>query len=214
MKRLLNLIFFVPFIAFAQFEGSKQVFKSPNLPAAIASHRTMAILPSDVLITNRKQPKNFNPEADREQEKKMSTSIQGSIYTYLLRRSNEYPISIQTMDETNLRLKSAGMEGNLNKLTKTEIAAALGVDAVLGSRFEMRETQSDGLAIATMILVSGAGGRTGTGKLTLTLYNGTDGELLWRFYKSMNENVIASSTDLVERMMRKVARNFPYRIID
>jgi hypothetical protein len=106
------------------------------------------------------------------------------------------------------------MEGNLDKFTKTEIATALGVDAVLGSRFEMRQTQSDGLAIATMLLVSGAGGRTGTGKLTLTLNNGTDGELLWRFYKSMNENVIASSTDLIERMMRKVARNFPYRIID
>ena len=214
MKRLLYLIFFVPFIAFAQFEGSKQVSKSPNLPAAIASHKTIAILPSDVLMTYRKQPKNFNPEAEREQEIKMSTSIQGSLYTYLLRHSNEYPISIQTMDETNLRLKRAGVEGNLDKFTKTEIATALGVDAVLGSRFEMRETQSDGLAIATMLLVSGAGGRTGTGKFTLTLNNGTDGELLWRFYKSMNENVIASSTDLIERMMRKVARNFPYRIID
>ena len=214
MKRLLYLIFFVPFIAFAQFEGSKQVFKSPNLPAAIASHKTIAILPSDVLMTYRKQPKNFNPEAEREQEIKMSTSIQGSLYTYLLRHSNEYPISIQTVDETNLRLKRAGMEGNPDKFTKTEIATALGVDAVLDSRFEMRHTQSDGLAIATMVLVSGAGGRTGIGKFTLTLNNGTDGELLWRFYKSMDENVIASSTDLIERMMGKVARNFPYKIID
>ncbi|HEY1060697.1 MAG TPA: hypothetical protein VGE44_03395 [Daejeonella sp.] len=214
MKRLLNLISFVPFIAFAQFEGSKQVFKSPNLPTATASHKTIAILPSDVLITYRKQPKNFNPEADREQEIKMSTSIQGSLYTYLLRHSNEYPISIQTVDETILRLKRVGMEGNLDKFTKTEIATALGVDAVLSSKFEMRQTQSDGLAIATMVLVSGAGGRTGIGKFTLNLNNGTDGELLWRFYKSMDENVIACSTDLIERMMRKVARNFPYRIID
>lgn len=214
MKRLLNLISFIPLMAFAQFEGSKQVFKSPDLPAAIAGHKTIAILPSEVLITHRKQPKNFNPEADREQEIRMSSSIQGSLYTYLLRHSNEYPISIQNVDETNLRLKSAGMEGKLDKFTKIEIAEALGVDAVLGSRFEMRETQSDGLAIATMILVSGAGGRTGTGKLTLTLDNGRDGELLWRFYKAMDENVIACSTDLIERMMRKVARNFPYRIID
>ena len=165
-------------------------------------------------MTYRKQPKNFNPDADREQEIKMSTSIQGSLYTYLLRHSNEYPISIQTVDETNLRLKRAGMEGNPDKFTKTEIATALGVDAVLDSRFEMRHTQSDGVAIATMVLVSGAGGRTGTGKFTLTLNNGTDGELLWRFYKSMDENVIASSTDLIERMMGKVARNFPYKIID
>lgn len=213
MKRLLILISFIPFIAFAQFEGSKQVFISPNLPAAIASHKTIAILPSEVQITYRKQPKNFNPEADRQQAIMMSTSVQGSLYTYLLRRSDEYPINIQNVDETNLRLKKAGMDGDLNKFTRNEIAAALGVDAVLGSRFETRQTQSDLLAIATMVVGCGAG-RTGTGKLTLTLNSSTDGELLWRFYKNMDENVIASSTDLTERMMRKVARNFPYRIVN
>jgi len=211
MKKLINLIYFVPFMAFAQFEGSKQTFESPNLTKAIASHKMVAILPFDVKITYRKQPKKFNLEANSDQETKMSTSIQGSLYTYLLRHANDYPITLQNVDETNLRLKRAGMKGNLDKFTKREIAAALGVDAILGSRFEARQTQSDGVAIAAMMLVGGTGGRTGTGSLTLTLNNGLDGELLWRFYKSMNENVMTTSDHLVERMMRKVSRNFPYK---
>ena len=197
-------------MAFSQFEGSKQTFESPKLTSSIAGHKMVAILPFDVKITYRKQPENLNVEANREQETKMSTMIQGSMYTFLLRKSKDYPVNLQNVEETNLLLKRAGMEGKLDGFTKKEIASVLGVDGILGGQFENRQTQSDGVAIAAMVLIGGAGGRTGTGTLTLTLNNGADGELLWRFYKSMNENVIASSDDLVERMMRKVSRNFPY----
>jgi len=210
MKRFIILLFFVPSMAFSQFEGSKQTFESPKLTSSIAGHKMVAILPFDVKITYRKQPENLNVEANREQETKMSTMIQGSMYTFLLRKSKDYPVNLQNVEETNLLLKRAGMEGKLDGFTKKEIASVLGVDGILGGQFENRQTQSDGVAIAAMVLIGGAGGRTGTGTLTLTLNNGADGELLWRFYKSMNENVIASSDDLVERMMRKVSRNFPY----
>ncbi len=33
---------------------------------------------------------------------------------------------------------------------------------------------------------------------------------LWRFYKAMNDDVMTSTDQLMERMMRKVSRNFPY----
>ena len=41
-------------------------------------------------------------------------------------------------------------------------------------------------------------------------YHGASGELLWRFYKEMNEDVMSSANAVMERMMRKVSRNFPY----
>jgi hypothetical protein len=44
----------------------------------------------------------------------------------------------------------------------------------------------------------------------MQLYNGKDGELLWRFYKEMNETITSNANEVMERMMRKVARNFPY----
>lgn len=210
MKQLINLIYFIPFMAFAQLESSKQTFESPALQAAIASHKMIAILPFDVKLTYRKQPKNFSLKANREQEAKMSGTIQGSMYTYLLRRSKDYAVNLQNVDATNLLLKRAGMEGKLDQFTKVEIAAALGVDGILGGVFETKQTTSDGLAIAAMVILGGSGGKTGTGSLTLTLNNGSDGDLLWRFFKSMDEKVIVSTDDLVERMMRKVSRNFPY----
>jgi hypothetical protein len=46
----------------------------------------------------------------------------------------------------------------------------------------------------------------------MQINNGKDGELLWRFYKQMNEDVMSSPSAVMERMMRKVGRNFPYKI--
>lgn len=211
MKKLIHLIFFIPSIAFSQFESSKQIFESPKLKTTITVHRTVAILPFDVKITYRKQqPKRFDLEGNREQEAKMSKAVQGGLYTYLLRRIEDFPVDLQNVDKTNTLLKKAGMEGKLDEFTIEEIAAALGVDGILGGRFDTEQTKSDGSAIAAMVLLGGMGGRTGTGSLTLTLTNGSDGELLWRFHKSMDDHFIGSTDDLVERMMRKVSRNFPY----
>ncbi len=72
------------------------------------------------------------------------------------------------------------------------------------------KTASESGAIAKTILFGGLGSKTGSGGLTMQVYNGSDGELLWRFYKAMNDDVFSSSDELIERMMRKVARNFPY----
>ena len=196
--------------AHAQFEGSKQVFESPKLKSEISGHKTVEILPFNTKITYKKQPKNFNPEANRDQEKTMSKSIQSSIYTFLLRKGSNYSVEFQDVDKTNILLKKAGMLDKLDEFTKDELAKALGVDGVLGGSFETEQTKSEAGAIASAVLFGGFGGKTGTGSLTLTLNNGGNGDLLWRFFKTMDDGITTSTDDLVERMMRKVSRNFPY----
>lgn len=192
------------------FESAKQVFESPQLKQEVAKHKTVAILPFDTKITYRKQPKDFNAEANRDQEKAMSRNIQSSLYTYLLRRQKDYTVTLQDVEKTNILLKKAGLLDKLDETTKDDLAKALGVDAVLGGRFETEQTKSDGAAIAATLLIGSLGSKTGTGTLTLLLNNGKDGELLWRFVKTMDDTVLGSTDDLVERMMRKVSRNFPY----
>lgn len=215
MKKIYLLLLLVSasHICFAQgFEGSKQIFQSPQLKTIVGQHKTVAILPYEVTITYKKQPKNFNAEANRDQEKSMSKSIQSSMYTFLLRKGNDYRVTFQDVDKTNILLKKAGMLDKLDEFTKDEVAKVLGVDAVIGGRFETEQTKSEGAALASAILFGGLGGKTGTGSLILTLNNGSDGELLWRFFKTMDDGIMSSTDDLVERMMRKVSRNFPYAI--
>jgi hypothetical protein len=84
------------------------------------------------------------------------------------------------------------------------------VDAVIKCNYDYEKTASESGAIVKTVLLGSMGSKTGSGALTLQIYNGTDGNLLWRFYKAMNDNVMSSTDELITRMMKKVARNFPY----
>ncbi|HEX8270701.1 MAG TPA: hypothetical protein VF581_12475 [Flavobacterium sp.] len=203
---LVALFFIMTTFGYSQ----KQIFESPKLDSIIKTHKTVAIVPYDVNITYKKQPKNFDAAANKAQAQTMSTSIQSSMYTFLLRKASDFNVTFQDVDKTNILLKKADMFDKMDTFTKDEIAKALGVDAVIGGKFETEQTKSEAGAIATAVLFGGFGGKTGTGTLTLTINNGKDGELIWRFFKTMDDDITGSTDDLVERMMRKVARNFPY----
>lgn len=212
MKKALILITLLCISLFtqAQWEGTKQVFESPKLTELIKTHKLVAILPFDTKISFKKQPKDFNLEAHNQKEKDMATSIQSSMHTFLLRKSSNYTVEFQDVDKTNILLKKAGLYDKIGESTKDEIAKALGVDAVISGKFETERTRSEGGAIVTTVLFGGLGSKTGSGALTMVIHNGADGEMLWRFFKSMNDSVFSSSDELVDRMMRKLSRNFPY----
>ena len=213
MKKIFTILSLsLAITATAQFEGAKQVYEAPNLTAIVNTHKTVAILPFEAKITYRKQPKNFNLEANQEQERTMSRNIQSSMYTFLLRKRDNYIVTFQDVEKTNTLLKKAGMLDKLDEFTKDEIAKALNVDAVLGGSFETEQTKSEAGAIASAVLFGGFGGKTGTGTLTLVVNDASDGELLWRFFKTMDDSIMSSTDDLIERMMRKVSRNFPYQL--
>lgn len=197
-------------LTMAQYENAKQVFESPKLTEAVKAHKVVAILPFETSISFKKQPKDFNADAHKEKERKMATSIQSSMYTFLLRKSNNYTVEFQDVEKTNVLLKKAGMTDKIGDFTKDEIAKALGVDAVIGGKFETEQTRSEAGAIVTTVLFGGLGSKTGSGALTMTINDGANGDLLWRFFKSMNDSVFSSTDELVDRMMRKVSRNFPY----
>lgn len=96
-------------------------------------------------------------------------------------------------------------------MTKDEIAKALGVDAVISGDFKTEQTKSEAAAIALAVMTYGFGGKTGDGSLVMNIHNGADGDLLWQFTKTMDEGLETSTDNLVEKMMRKVSRNFPYQ---
>jgi len=200
---------FVSF-GFAQFEGSKQTFSSPKLKDEIQKHKTVAILPFETAITYKRPPKNYDSSANKNEELNIAKDLQQSMYTYLLRKADKYSVSFQDVDRTNALLKSKGIYTKLDEITQDSICKVLGVDAVVKCRYSYEKTASEAGAIAKTLLFGSLGSKTGSGALTMQIYNGRDGDLLWRFYKAMDDNVMSSTDALMERMMRKVSRNFPY----
>ena len=193
----------------AQFETSKQVYSAPNLADTIAKHKTVAILPFRVTISYKRMPKNFDAEANKAEEQKGGVNLQQGMYTFLLRKADKYTVSFQETERTNILLKNAQIYEKLDEILPDSICKILGVDAVIKCNYAYEKTGSEAGALAKVILVGGAG-KTGSGGMTMQIHNGPTGELLWRFYKEMNETLTSNGNEIMERMMKKVARNFPY----
>lgn len=210
-KLLVSLcLLFAVIHAFAQFEGAKQTYSAPNLKAELAKQKIVAILPFETSITYKRPPKNYDSSANANEELTIAKNLQQSMYTYLLRKADKYTTSFQDVDRTNALLKSKGIYNHLDMITEDSVCKILGVDAVIKCRYSYEKTASEAGAIAKTVLFGGLGSKTGSGALTMQIYNGADGNLLWRFYKAMNDDVMSSTDQLMERMMRKVSRNFPY----
>lgn len=154
-------------------------------------------------------PKNFDAEANKAEEQKGGINLQQGLYTFLLRKSDKYTVTFQETERTNILLKNAGVYDKLEEMLPDSICKVLKVDAVIKCSYAYEKTGSEAGAIAK-VLLTGGGGKTGSGGMTLQIYNGSDGGLLWRFYKEMNETISSNGNEIMERMMRKVARNFPY----
>ena len=210
MKRIIYLLAFVAISlqATAQ-ETAKQIFSVQNLPAVLSVHKNVAIVPFRVTIGYKKLPKGFDLEGNRLEEQKSGFNLQQGMYTYLLRRSTDYFVSFQDVERTNALLRKAGVIDKIDETLPDELCKILGVDAVIKCSYAYEKTGSEAGSIAVAVLF-GVAGKTGSGNLTMQINNGTDGALLWRFYKEMNETAFSSGNEIMERMMRKVSRNFPY----
>ena len=207
---LLFLMSFLVIYSNAQFESAKQVFESPKLKQEVAKHKIIAILPFNATISYKRVPKNFDEQSNKKEEATLAYNLQSGMYTYLLRKSKDFFVTFQDIERTNELLKQAGVYDKLAELTQDSIAKLLKVDAVIKCSYAYEKTGSEGGAIVKSILLGAGTGKVASGELTMQLYNGADGELLWRFYKQMNEDVMSSANAMMERMMRKVGRNFPY----
>lgn len=196
-------------VSLAQFESGKQIYKSPGFKDSLVTHKIVAILPFKATIAYKRMPKGFDLEGNNLEEKKLGINMQQGMYTYLLRKESKYTVSFQDVERTNILLKQAGVFDNMDMVLPDSLAKILKVDAVIKCSYAYEKTGSEGGAIVKAILIGG-GGKTGSGALTMQINHGTSGELLWRFYKEMNENFSSSANEVMERMMRKVSRNFPY----
>lgn len=208
---LLAVVSFISLASFGQFGGEreKQIFKSSNYKDSLAVHKIVAILPFRATISYKRMPKGFNLEGNKLEEKKLGITMQQGMYTYLLRKGGNYTVGFQDVERTNILLKQAGVFDNLENMLPDSLAKILGVDAVVQCNYAYEKTGSEAGAIAKTMLL-GVGGTTGSGSLIMQIYHRSNGELLWRFYKEMNESFTSNANEVMERMMRKVARNFPY----
>ncbi|MDP4263405.1 MAG: hypothetical protein Q8941_12840 [Bacteroidota bacterium] len=190
-----------------------KIYKSNNFSAALARHKTVAILPAECTIQLRpNEAKKLSAEQQNELVNKTAYDIQDKMYGWFLRRSDKfhYTVSFQDINKTNAKLKDAGIAyEDLKSKDRADLAKILGVDAVMQGKTISEKPMSEGAAVAVGLLV-GAWGNTNKVQTAINIHDGKSGELLWKYDYEASGSVGSSTTRLVDALMRNATKKFPY----
>ena len=207
MKKVLLLL---PFLAILMTSCGPTIYVAKDFEKQRKSHKTIAVLPFDVTISQKRLPKNVTREMVEEEEKSTGKNLQGHVYTYFLKNSDDYTIKFQDVDKTNSMLSAAGIDYDaLATKSKDELAKLLGVDVILSGKAEMAKPMSDGAAIAIGLLV-GFWGSTNEVNAAVTIHDAKS-DLLWKYDHKYSGGVGSSSESLAKSLMKNVSRKFPYQ---
>ena len=209
MKKIFCLVLAAGLIAGC----SPKIYKTDNFDSVAARHKIVAILPSDVNIQLRpNEAKKISADDVRKNEETTGLAVQDRMYSWFLRRSDKYhyTVKFQDISKTNALLKQANINYmDLRTKSKDELAKLLGVDATISSSVRMDKPMSEGAAIAVGLLI-GAWGSTNNVTTSITIHEGTKGDLMWKYDYQASGSVGSSTESLVNGLMKNASKKFPY----
>ena len=187
-----------------------KVYEAPNMATVSRSHQVIAIIPPAVAIKGR--PKDDQEQLDAAAREDTYT-FQREIYSWMLRRKQQGKIrrlEIMDPETTNAKLAKAGYSIDDRSMTPAELAEALGVDAVITTRFNTSKPMSQGAAIALGLLV-GVWGNTNNTTVNMDIHD-ADAGMVWNYDWEASGTVFSAAEDLVEALMRNASKRMPYTI--
>lgn len=192
-----------------------KIYTSSTFSAALAKHKTVAILPADVTIQLRpNESKKLTAEQMADLVNKTGYDIQDKMYGWFLGRMDkfQYTVTFQDINKTNSRLKEAGIKyEDMKSQDRSALAKILEVDAVMQARTFSEKPMSEGAAVAVGVIF-GMWGSTNIVQTAINIHDGKSGELLWKYDYEASGSVGSSSTRLVDALMRNATRKFPYSV--
>lgn len=210
MKRILLLLVAAAF-AFAGCGPS--IYKSTDFNSVATAHKTVAIIPANVMIQLRpNQMKNMTPEDLQKNQEATGYALQDKLYGWFLRRSNDYKytVNFQDISRTNALLKEANISyKDLQTKSKDELAKLLGVDAIISTSVRTDKPMNEGVAAAIGV-VFGVWGQTNTAYTTINIHEGKKGDLMWKYDYQAGGSVGSSPENLINGLMRNASKKFPY----
>ncbi|MDO7846569.1 hypothetical protein Q5H92_09395 [Hymenobacter sp. M29] len=210
---------------------ARRTFEGQALaPAALAAHRTVAILPFAVELerlrdvvahpgawadTAAQLAANPLQQALSAERRQLGYQLQAALQAELMHQQAGRPATsaFQNPAETNQRLARAGITyENLPTRSMAELRTALGVDAVLTGQTYMRQLLPGGVSIAVFVLSNnGANPMTdNTVRTGLNIYDTQSGQLVWRFDHELRGKPSTSPVALAKALVRDMQDGFPY----
>ncbi len=195
--------------------SNAQLWESPRLTTAKFNHKSMAIIP--VYVTEKDNSSNANKEGRKgviQEDEAEGYNLQRSFYNYFITRKPKkvnWTVTIQEYEVTNGKLADNNIKyADIMQTPKDELAKYLGVDAIFICEIKKTRTISDGAAIALDIFV-GYGGYTGNIDVETSIFEGSTGELMWKYDRQLPTSYWGRSDYLVDNLMKRTIEKFPYK---
>ncbi len=227
-KKFYTLSFIV--VAFVSTSCHKY-YTNSNFDNATANHKTVAVLPANVILTGN-QPKKMTAEDIAKQELAESTTFQQSLYNNILRHANskkyETSIQVQPVEKTSELLKNSNITFRDVASTSDEtLCKLLGVDAVV--RLKVQKTRymsglvSFGADVLNDILFGNVGvfipgtmtptpnAPTKTNDVIADCTVQSNGVVLWNDNYARQADWQRPANDIVEGVTNSFGKHFPYR---
>jgi hypothetical protein len=199
------------------------------VPAALATHRTVAILPFAVELERLRDlvvhARSWSPDSAgrplgstldsglRAERRQMAYQLQAALQVELMRRQVQHPatVTFQNPADTNQRLARAGITyESLPTRSMAELRAALGVDAVLTGQTSMLQLLPGGVSIAVFLL-SNTNPMAANGVHTaLDIYDIQTGQSVWQFDHELRGKPSVSPAALAKSLVHDMQGGFPY----
>lgn len=208
----------------------KSYYEVADFDIRTAGHKTVAILPFEMIFTGVK-PEKLSDEELKQISESESQAFMISFYNEVLRSTHsgrkQLRIDVQHFDKTISILKANGLNVMSSwKEDPAALAKMLGVDAVVKARIEKHRLMSDlasyGLDLGLHILsalsdyglwlwLPGDITKSKEIKSTFSLLD-QQGTTLWSIAYDEDADWSRPANEIIDNINRKSAKHFPYRV--
>jgi len=189
--------------------SQKNIYLSNSFDGLSSDHEILAILP---FFTNLDLGEEVAPSEVRRLEQQEGYAVQDALETYFGRgkKKKKFTVSFQNSEDTNALLaKNEISFQNIDRYTIRELSEVLGVDGIVSGNLDVNILLSNGVP-AELSFLDYILGDADFGRIGIKISDGDSGKLLWKYEQEINRKSGKNTDDLIDKMMKKAARKFPY----
>ncbi|MGB5647630.1 hypothetical protein [Muriicola sp.] len=206
MKRFFYILIFLPLFS---LQAQKNIYESEKFKTLSEDHKVLAILP---FFTNLELKEEVNESDLGKLEEREGYAVQDALETYFGRgkKRKKFSVDFQNTDNTNAILAQMNITyKNIDTYTIKQLSEILEVDGIVSGNMDLNILLSEGVP-SNFSFMDYILGDANYGRIGIKVSDGATGKLLWKYEKEINKKSGRNTTDLIESMMKKATRKFPY----
>ncbi|MBT8320850.1 MAG: DUF4136 domain-containing protein [Eudoraea sp.] len=198
-------------LAFCSFElwGQKDIYESVRFDELSKNHTTLAIIP---FFTHLDLEQDLTKREQNRLEESEGKAVQDALETYFGRgkKRKKFSVEFQNVENTNALLSQNKINyDNIDTYTIKQLSEILKVDGIISGNLDLNVLLSRGVP-EKVSFIDYLLGDSNYGRIGIKISDGKTGKLLWKYENEITKKSGRNTTDLIEKMMRKMTRQFPY----